>query len=134
MIIWRGLGFITPLLLVLPFLGCIMAGMMTMGLMPDRFAAIPFLLSVPLGMVVAGVVCWQVGRLLNQGRPNEYAHTSWFVRIEHWGIVALVFAVPVAALFLLLLGMVLMFSRPDGPGGDKLAADVADQGPVEKPD
>lgn len=134
MIIWRGWGFITPLLLFLPFVGVFMAGMMTTGLMPDHLAAIPFLISLPLGMVVAGVVCWKVGSMLNQGRPYEYAHTTWFVRIEHWGIVALVFAVPVGALCLLILGLVLQFSKPGEPGADRLAGDAAEQGPVEKPE
>jgi predicted esterase len=134
MIIWRGWGFITPLLLFLPFVGIFMAGMMTTGLMPDHLSAIPFLISLPLGMVVSGVVCWKVGSMLNQGRPYEYAHTTWFVRIEHWGIVAVVFAVPVGALCLLILGLVLQFSKPDKPGADRFAGDAGEQGPVEKPE
>jgi hypothetical protein len=133
MLIWRGFGFLTPLLLMLPFLGCVMAGLMLIGALPERFAAIPFFLSVPLGLVVGGVVCWMVGNKLNQGRPNEMAHTTWFVRIEHWGIVSLVLAVPVGALCLLIVGVILQFSGGERPDSDPLAGVAGEQGPIEIP-
>jgi predicted esterase len=136
MLIWRGWGFVTPLLIVLPFVGCFSIGMILGVVLPDRVSLLAPLFAVPLGMVVAGVTCWKVGSLLNQGRPNEMAHTAWFVRIEHWGIVALVFAVPIAAFCLLIAGFIIQFCGRDKPG-DALAAVDGDvenvAGPIEKP-
>ena len=136
MLIWRGWGFVTPLLLVLPFVGCFMAGMMLGAVLPERVSIFAPLLAVPLGMVAAGVTCWKVGSLLNQGRPYEMAHTTWFVRIEHWGIVALVFAMPIGAFCLLIAGFIIQFGG-DKPRNAAVAAandnleNVA--GPIEKP-
>jgi predicted esterase len=130
MLIWRGLGFLTPLFLVFPVVGCLMAGGMLLSALPDRFALVPIILAFPVGMALAGLACWKFGTAVNKNKPYAEAHTAFFVRIEHWGIVTLILAAMASALCLPVAAAVALLP-PSEPLVENAPADVVAAVPAQ---
>jgi predicted esterase len=105
----RNWGFLTPVLTVIPAMTCVLLGFVVAAVFPGRLRVIPMIGGFPVGMVVAGLIAFFVGRSLNAGRRDDETSTYWFVRIEHWGIVSLVLSIFVALLAVPLMALVVLW-------------------------
>lgn len=79
MIVWQGWGVLT----------LVIAGG-TLALTGALFnSVIPTAYGLPLGLVVAAVANWFIGRWLNRGKAR---HKLFWIAMEWWSIALLVFA------------------------------------------
>jgi membrane protein DedA with SNARE-associated domain len=95
---WTGRGLLAmPVLLasfILPVIGAVMLSEAYPNSVPPWI--IP--LSMVIGWVIGGAICWKLGRLWNRkALPGQY-HALYSVRVEQWGVVFIALAVLFGAL------------------------------------
>lgn len=90
-IVWRGYGFFALAVAVLPLAAC--AGLM------DYHPQVA-LLAAGLGMLGGGIVCLILGR---RGNRVQVEHSMYWIPLEFWGLIWIVFGAVTAIMFVMWL-------------------------------
>jgi hypothetical protein len=97
LIIWRGLGCLTPIVAIVVFVGTqlIVDAIFGKGSYTERSN-----IYGSLALVISGIALWVIGSRINQPRVINHPqlgpvkqeggqHTFFFIPVEYWGILAL---------------------------------------------
>lgn len=95
MIIWKGWGFLSPLIAVAFFFAGAFVGHHLIGTAPKQSGAH---YGAAFGLMVAAVANWFIGRSLNRTARESKAnvlnrHSFFFISMEWWSIVMLLVSI-----------------------------------------
>ena len=103
MIIWRGLGFLVP---VIVFANSLIANLITNAITGNETYWEEHHWPLALSLVVSAVICWFLGKYLDDRKGRilidketgeevrvAAAHELFFIKMYLWGLILLIFAV-----------------------------------------